>query len=276
MLYTIHSKKFILGGQRIESNFQSQFWKYIAAYFPVKLRYSTNFKLDPSENYLVNYSPHGISAFGSVVAFATNGLDFTSLFPGIKPRFMVHEMVFLTPFMREFFAYRGDCSVASKSIDFMLNPAKAGTGNLLTLVAGGLQEADLSHQQNLKIFVMKRKGFIKKAITNGANIIPTIAFGENSVFTKVDPKPKTLLYSLDKLAYKYLGFKHPLYYGNGTMPYKRPVTVVMGDPILVEKNLNPTQEEIDFLHKRYVTDLEQIYETHADLRLDFDTKLEIV
>lgn len=225
---------------------------------------------------MLNYSPHGISAFGCVAAFATDALNFTSYFPGITPRFMVHETVFLTPFMREFFAYRGDCSVSSKSIDFMLNPAKSGTGNLLTLVAGGLQEADLSDQEILKIVVLKRKGFIKKALINGANLIPSIAFGENSVFTKINPKIGSPMYHIETLAYRYLGFKHPIYWGHGTMPFKRPITVVIGNPIQVEKKLQPSQEEIDQLHERYVIELNQIYDTHADLRQNYDTKLELI
>lgn len=256
--------------------FHSIFWKYLAAYFPIKIRYSTNFKLSPKENYILNYSPHGISAFGSVCAFATDALEFNKLFPGMSTRFMVHEMAFMTPFMKEAFAYRGDCSVASRSIDYMLTPSKASTGNLLTLVAGGLQEADLSDQETLKVVVMKRKGFVKKALIHGAHLIPCIAFGENSVFNKVNLNPNSFLYQMDKLVYKILGFKHPVYYGNYlTMPYKRPITVAMADPIKVIKNSSPTQEQIDQLHDQYVSSLKDLYETHSDLRQKYDINLEL-
>lgn len=276
-------KTFNRGGQRIQSIYYAKFWSYLAAYFPIKLRYSANFKLDPSENYILHYSPHGISAFGAVTAFATNALNFSQLFPGITARFMVHETSFIVPVMREAFAFRGDCSVNSKSIDHMLS--KEGTGNLLTIVVGGLAEADLSDSEVLKIVVAKRKGFIKKALVHGANIIPCIAFGENSVFHKVNLKQGSLLHRLETFWYNNFGFKHPIYYGRslisenymGLLPYKRPITVVMGDPMIVNRVENPSQEEIDKLHEQYLKQLMSVYEDNSDLCQNlFDRKIEIL
>lgn len=270
------------GGQRISFIYNSKFWSYIAAYFPIKLRYSANFKLDPSENYILHYGPHGISAFGAVTAFATNALNLSQLFPGIKARFMVHETSFITPIMKETFAFRGDCSVNSKSIDHMLT--KESTGNLLTIVVGGLAEADLSDMDTLKIVVASRKGFIKKALVHGTNIIPCIAFGENSVFNKVNLTPGSILHKLESFWYDNFKFKHPIYYGrsivsdklNGVMPYKRPITVVMGDPLIVNKIENPTQQDIDKLHDQYLKQLTSVYNDNCDLCKIYDKKLELL
>lgn len=231
---------------------------------------------------MLNYHPHGIAAFGSVCAFATNGLRLSELFPGIKTRFMVHESSFIMPIMKETFSLRGDCSVSSKSIDYMLS--RAGTGNLLTIVVGGLAEADLSNAEILKTVITKRKGFVKKALVHGADIIPCIAFGENSVFKKVDLKPSSLLYKLENKFYQLFKFKHPIYHGRsilsenltGVMPYKRPITVVMGDPIRVEKNSTPSQDDIDGLHERYLEQLQAMYSDNKDLCSVYDKVLELV
>lgn len=283
LTYTFWNReKFNRGGQRIDFIYRAKFWSYLAAYFPIKLRYSANFKLDPSENYILNYSPHGISAFGAVTAFATNGLNFSQLFPGITARFMVHETSFITPVMKETFAFRGDCSVNSKSIDHMLT--KESKGNLLTIVVGGLAEADLSDMEILKIVVAKRKGFIKKALVHGTNIIPCIAFGENSVFTKVNLTPSSLLYRFETFWYNTFKFKHPIYYGRsiisdrlkGVMPYKRPITVVMGDPLIVNKVENPSQQDIDKVHEQYLNQLRGVYVGNGDLCKVYDKKIELV
>lgn len=218
---------------------------------------------------------------GAVTAFATNGLRLNKMFPSITARFMVHESSFIMPVMREVFGLRGDCSVNSKSIDHMLT--KAGTGNLLTIVVGGLAEADLSDGETLKLVVANRKGFIKKALIHGADIIPCIAFGENSIFTKVDLTQHPRLLRLETKWYQLFKFKHPIYYGQshfsknkaGLMPYKRPITVVMGNPISVAKSDSPSQADIDHLHAEYLSQVSQVYRDNSDLCNEYDKKLEI-
>lgn len=170
----------------------------------------------------------------------------------------------------------------SKSIDYMLS--RAGTGNLLTIVVGGLAEADLSDAGTLKIVIAKRKGFIKKALVHGADIIPCIAFGENSVFTKVNLNHSTLMYKLENKFYELFKFKHPIYYGRsilsennrGVMPLKRPITVVLGNPIHVDKNDQPSQEDIDGLHEKYLKQLKAMYRDNSDLCSLYDKVLELV
>lgn len=270
------------GGSRVQFIYKNKFWSYLAAYFPIKLRYTNEFKLSSDKNYILNYHPHGISAFGAVTVFSTNGLNFNELFPGIKSRFMVHETSFVMPIMKETFAFRGDCSVNSKSFDFILN--QTNKGNLLCLVGGGLAEADLSHAEILKIVVAKRKGFIKKALIHGAYLIPCIAFGENSVFHKVNLNESSFLHKLESKWYKIFKFKHPIYYGRsilsdklkGIMPFKRPITVVMGNPIPVERIELPNQKQIDDLHLRYLNQLKEMYNANIDLCSKYDTKLELL
>lgn len=286
ILYVVHvlytRNRCNTGGQRIDAVYKSKFYTYLAAYFPIKFRHTASFKLSPQNNYILAYHPHGISSFGAVAAFATNGLSFNYLFPDIRSVFMVHESCFTTPVLREVFATRGDCSVNSRSIDYMLT--RRTTGNLLCLVTGGLAEADLSHKQKLKLVLANRKGFVKKALMHGAHLVPCLAFGENSVFDKIDLKPGSLSHKLERGFYRIFGFTHPVYNGHsvisenlpGVMPYKKPITLVMGDPIAVEKVSEPTSEDIDKLHALYVAKIEAMYKANSDLCKVFDQSLEIV
>ena len=41
-------------------------------------------------------------------------------------------------------------------------------------------------------------------------------------------------------------------------------TFTVGSPIPVRKVANPSQEEIDKLHSRYIEDLKQLYEKYKD------------
>lgn len=205
---------------------------------------------------------------------------------------MVHETSFLVPIMRETFSLRGDCSVNSKSFDYILSKkwkhsdtGKREAGNLLALCGGGLAEADLSDAEHLKVVVATRKGFIKKALIHGANLIPCIGFGENSVFTKINLEPNSLPRRLHDQFYDLFKFKHPIYYGasllgseklRGLLPYKRPITVVMGDPILVKRVEQPSQELIDQLHTKYMTGLRSIYANNQHLCTKYDRRMELV
>lgn len=250
----------------------------------MRIRCPSNFELNIGEkNYLLNYHPHGISAFGSVCTFATNGMNIEKLFPGIKSRFLVHESSFCMPVMREVFSSRGDCSVNSSSIDYILS-GKCGTGNLCSIVVGGLNEADLSDAETLKVVVAERKGFVKKALVHGTDLIPCIAFGENSVFHKVNFVEGSFMDRLQDRWYKLLKFKHPIYYGcsafseklYGLMPFKRQITVSLGNPINVDKVVSPSQEQINSLHDKYICELQKLYNSNKDLCSKYDTTLVIL
>jgi len=280
------------GGRRLKWVHESKFWTYLAAYFPIKLRCPPNLSLDPNENYILSYHPHGMIAFGCLASFGTNALNFNQLFPGIRARLLAHEMFFWVPLMREIFTLRGDCSVNSRSLDCLLEKRykqpnhPEARGNLLALVVGGLAEADLSDPQILRVLLAKRKGFVRKALKHGAHLVPCIAFGENSVYTKVNLRPNSFWHRLERSLYHVMKLKYPLYHGTsitgipdrrGAMPYKRPITVVMGEPIRVPHRVEwPSEEQVDQLHAIYVDKLKQLYNANRDLCEQYDNCLEIV
>lgn len=49
-------------------------------------------------------------------------------------------------------------------------------------------------------------------------------------------------------------------YNMGFLPYRRPLTVVIGEPIRVEQTENPTAEQIEELKEKYITALRQLYD----------------
>ena len=66
-----------------------------------------------------------------------------------------------------------------------------------------------------------------------------------------------------------------LQYSFGLLPHRRRITTVVGRPIDVERRPNPTQQEIDDLHRRYKEALKQLYdENRAKYALDPTVELE--
>lgn len=58
--------------------------------------------------------------------------------------------------------------------------------------------------------------------------------------------------------------------------HRPPLCLAVGKPIAVQKTLNPSQEEVDQLHQRYIKELCDLFEAHKlkynvpiDQHLDF-------
>nr|XP_059888303.1 2-acylglycerol O-acyltransferase 3 [Delphinus delphis] len=50
----------------------------------------------------------------------------------------------------------------------------------------------------------------------------------------------------------------------GLVPFSRPMTTVVGCPILVPQCLGPTEEQVDHSHMLYVKALEQLFDEHKE------------
>ncbi len=74
------------GGRRSKFMRSLGIWKYFRDYFPINMRKTA--ELDPNNNYIFGYHPHGILCAGAFCCFATEATDFSKVFPGIIPHLM--------------------------------------------------------------------------------------------------------------------------------------------------------------------------------------------
>ena len=77
---------------------------------PPSLQLVKTAKLDPSQNYLAAYHPHGIMGIGTVTNLCTEGTGFSSIFPGIHPHLMTLNVFFQIPFVRDYIMLGGKAS----------------------------------------------------------------------------------------------------------------------------------------------------------------------
>ena len=59
----------------------------------------------------------------------------------------------------------------------------------------------------------------------------------------------------------------------GLLPYRKPIHVVIGRPIVVEKKESPAKEDIESMHQKYIDELEKLYEKYNPVYGDSDVKL---
>lgn len=144
-------------------------------------------------------------------------------------------------------------------------------GRAITIVVGGARESLDAEPYSLRLVLKRRKGFVKMALRTGADLVPVLAFGENDLYDQFLPTSHPKIHKMQLMVKKLMGFTIPLFHARGVfnydvglMPYRRPLNIVMGRPIMVSQSVKPSQEEIDELHEKYVVELERLWDTWKD------------
>jgi len=244
------------GGRRSQWVREWAMWRYQADYYPAKLHKTEN--LSPEFNYILGFHPHGISASGAFLHFATEATGFGKLFPFITPYLCINKIQFQFPFSREYVLSTSCISVSRASIEHVTGGSQ-GYGNLAVIITGGAREAMDAHPGQYKIFLKSRKGFIKIALRTGSHLIPCISFGENSYYKQVNNAPGTWLRNFQVKMNSIVGFTLPLFYGFGLLPLSTPINTVVGKPIPVNQTDFPSDEEVDELSKTYIAALVDLF-----------------
>ncbi|KAJ8403815.1 hypothetical protein AAFF_G00346830 [Aldrovandia affinis] len=241
-------------------------WTYFRDYFPIRLVKTQH--LCPSRNYIFGYHPHGIFCIGAFCNFATDVNGFLKLFPGIRPFVTTLAGNFQMPIVRDYLMGFGICPVTRDTLDYILS--QNGTGNAVVIVVGGATES-LGCTPGVNIITLKnRKGFVKMALQQGADLVPVYSFGENEVYKQLMFEEGSLWKVLQRKVQKLLGFAPCLFYGRGffsanswgMMPFSKPITSVVGEPITVPKTENPSQEVLDHYHTMYINSLRKLFDQH--------------
>ncbi|EPB68262.1 diacylglycerol acyltransferase [Ancylostoma ceylanicum] len=237
---------------------------WYANYFPVKLHKTE--ELNPNENYLIGSHPHGIISMAAFVNFATNGTGILEMFPHIEFHLCTLVGQFYTPFRREWGLLHGMIDCSRESLTHVLSGKK---GKACVLVVGGAEEALDAHPGHHILTIYRRKGFIRLALETGANLIPCYSFGENDLFKQADNPKGSTIRMIQTTLKNVLGISPPIFHGRGVfnynfglLPFRKPINTVLGAPIKVTKVTNPTQEQIDELHKTYIMKLQELFESN--------------
>lgn len=93
----------------------------------------------------------------------------------------------------------GLASVSRESCDNLLSrggPNGEGMGRAITIVVGGARESLDAKPGQLKLVLKRRKGFIKLAIRNGADLVPVLGFGENDLYEQFQPDKHPIVHKM--------------------------------------------------------------------------------
>lgn len=287
LVYVLFSQVSIDGSLALRSEFwrRSKVWSLFASYFPARLHRSE--KLEPTRKYVFGYHPHGIISHGAFAAFATEALGFGQLFPDITNTLLTLDSNFRIPLYREYALRMGLASVSRESCENILSkggPNQEGMGRAVTIVVGGARESLDAKPYTMRLVLRKRKGFVKLAVRCGADLVPTLAFGENDIYDQFDSDKHPWIHKTQLFVKKLMGFTVPLFHARGVfnydvgmMPYRRPINIVVGRPIQTIQSKTPDPAYVDELHTKYVEELQRIWDDWKDtFARDRKGELEIV
>eukprot|EP00923_Selenidium_pygospionis_P058702 GHVN01103138.1.p1 GENE.GHVN01103138.1~~GHVN01103138.1.p1 ORF type:complete len:803 (+),score=216.05 GHVN01103138.1:191-2410(+) len=136
-----------------------------------------------------------------------------------------------------------------------MREAMGARANLLML-PGGFHEASCHEYGVDRVFLEKRKGFVKYAMQYGYSLTPAYIFGECHTYHQPAGWWSLRFWLSDR------SIPGVLFWGEKWMPFmpKRvPLSVVIGRPIDVPHIENPTQQQIDEAHTKYVNGLVDLY-----------------
>ncbi|XP_042560476.1 diacylglycerol O-acyltransferase 2-like isoform X2 [Clupea harengus] len=240
-------------------------WTYLSGYFPIQLIKTHH--LPPDKNYIFGYHPHGIFCFGALCNFGTEANGFSKKYPGITPFVATLSGNFLLPVAREYLMSTGVCPVTHDTIDFILS--RNGTGNAIVIAVGGAAESLNTTPGVNQVTLKNRKGFVRKALKHGAALVPVFSFGENDTYQQVMFADGSWCRWLQKRLQKIVGFALCVIQGCsllsadtwGVMPFPKPITSVVGEPISVPQISEPSADEVDRYHALYMASLQRLFDT---------------
>ncbi|XP_055055808.2 2-acylglycerol O-acyltransferase 3b isoform X1 [Misgurnus anguillicaudatus] len=235
-------------------------WKHFRDYFPVKLVKTA--ELSTNKNYILGCHPHGIMCVGAFSCFSTDWNGFAETFPGVRPTLAILAGLFRLPLFREYIMCAGLLPVSKQSLNYALS--NMGLGNAVIIIIGGAEESLASSPGVNTVVMRQRKGFVRLALEHGADLVPVYSFGENELFAQVVFSEGSVGRRLQALFKHVMGFAPCLFTGERwlLLPYRRPVTTVVGHPIAVPQVHKPSQEQVDYYHKLYMEALSELFLKH--------------
>lgn len=245
---------------------KSKYFGYMKDYFD----YEEIFEFDDEElfksadkKYILTSVPHGIISYGGLCA----GAAAHEKFNGLKTA--AAGAVLATPIIKHLVGVFGLIDASSASLKKRL--AKGGVEGSVVLYSGGIAELFKCSNSEEILYLKARKGFIKLALTTGADIIPLYFFGNTSVLTI----PK--IPALESLS-RMLQITITIFWGRWGLPLPRAhkILYVRGKPLNLPHVLEPTDEEIEKYHKLYVQEVERIFEKYKGLLPEYKNKKLIV
>jgi hypothetical protein len=128
------------------------------------------------KNYLCVFQPHGVLSYAGICSVIGASPEYQG-----NLKTAVADALLYTPILKHIMGIFGLISASKSSMKKTL--AKPGVSGTIVLYVGGMAELFLSSETEERIYLNKRKGFIKLALTEGVDVVPVYLFGNTSTLS---------------------------------------------------------------------------------------------
>lgn len=224
--------------------------------------------------------PHGLLMFSFVLngALRVYAGDEKHYLPGMlrgkgwRAGGVAEPLLWWLPFIRSFLQLTGCVTPAARESFKELLKSRIPFG----LLPGGSEEIILNIKGRERIYLKKRKGFVKYSLQEGYTLVPGYAFGETDTYwTPSFPLAEGFRFWLMKVTKIIIpctwGFFSPY------LPlYNTSLDTVWGKPIKLPRIERPSQEDIDHWHSVYIDHIKGVFDRNKARFGYGDRELEIL
>jgi len=193
--------------------------------------------------------PHGVISYGGICS-ACYPLRDETLMPNFPTA--VASVVMQLPILKHVMGVFGLLNASKKSLTKHMQQGKS-----FVLYTGGIAELFLCSKTEEKLFLKNRKGFIKLALRNNADVTPTLLFGNTEV---LDVLKNDFLQKLSRSAQVTMTWFWGLW--GLPVPLPKQIVYVRGRPLGLPHIEEPTDEDVDKWHTKFCLEVQRLFETH--------------
>jgi 2-acylglycerol O-acyltransferase 2 len=204
--------------------------------------------------------PHGIVSMGWAILY--NRIETVSM------NFCFSRALFYSPLFGLLTRVCGHPHPADKAnFKYLMKQQKT-----MALIPGGFEEATITTQSANRVYLKKRKGFVKYALQSGYALIPSFVFGENQTYYNFQ--------GFWSLRFTLNSFGIPAVAPIGKwwcplMPRNESIHIVVGKALELPCIEHPSREQITEHHARYIEALVALYDRHKATYGCENTSLEV-
>ena len=164
------------------------FWRYFLSDVVNLKEYSVNCDtpLDSEQQCIFACFPHGANSVQHMLTMTDVCGMISKQYPykakkdggaGEGRRDLAASILFYIPIVREILLWLGNVDASKSTCEYLLKK-----GRSLLIFVGGEKEQLLTREGQNRIYITKRKGFVRLAVKHQLPIVPIYAFGENDLY----------------------------------------------------------------------------------------------
>jgi hypothetical protein len=204
------------------------------------------------QKFILAFQPHGVISFCSFCSWINAPPELRCI------KTAVASVLLSTPILKNVMGIYGLTAASSGNISNILNKG-VGMKGCIVIYIGGIAELFKTCNEEERLYLQKRKGFIKIALRNGADVIPVYLFGNTSVLSVL----KTgFLASLSRKMQMSVTY----FWGKWFLPLPRDdkLLYVRGKPMGLPHIPDPTEDDINKWHAKYCDEVRRLYNENKE------------